>query len=279
MPVLKRRAELRQGGGEDGLAVLHLQVAVRAVAAFPLADAPRAKQVDEVRGPVVLREGHRDLVGDAVAVGVAFLDGLADLVELLGGGGHLKAQLVQPRLVDELDALGLVVRVGEVADGQGVDVAVHLRDHVQQLRIRREHLREVGSVLLGQVLVQRHEQGRVVDDLILVQGGEERVGQIAGGQHDVHLVDNRGVIHGIPVDLHAGGLLSVHGTGLRGNSVALVQRMLTGDDGDLVAGSHRGHRKRAEHQAHSQKQGQEFFHGSTSFTYFNASALGTGFSP
>ena len=238
MPVFQTGAELGQGSGEDRLAVFHLQVAV--AAAFPFADAPGAQQVDEVGRPVVLGEGHGDLIGFAVAVGVALLDGLADFVELFGGGGHFQSQLVQPGLVDELDAFALVVGVGEVADGQGVDVAIHLGDHVDQLRILLEHLHQVGGVFLGQILVERNEHRQVADDLGLGQKRQERVRQVAGSQHDIDLFAGGSGVQLVVVDLDAGGLLGVLGADLVGGAAALVQAVQVDGDGELFAFRHCG---------------------------------------
>ena len=214
--------------------------------------------------PVVLGEGHGDFIGFAVAVGVAFLDGLADFVELFGSGGHFQFQLVQPGLVDELDAFALVVGVGEVADGQGVDVAVHLRDHVDQLGILFEHLHQVRSVFFGQVLVQRHEQGQIADHLRLVDDGQESVGHIAGSQHDVDLLTGGSGIQLVIVDLDARGLFRVLGADLVGGAAALVKGVQVDGDGERFAFRHGGKGDQGERQAQHQDQGKESFHESTS---------------
>ncbi len=217
-----------------------------------------------MRRPVVLGEGHGDFIGFAVAVGVAFLDGLADFVELFGSGGHFQSQLVQPGLVDELDAFALVVGVGEVADRQGVDVAVHLGDHVDQLRILLEHLHQVRSVFFGQVLVQRNEQGQIADHLRLVDDGQESVGQVARSQHDVDLFAGRSGVQLVVVDLDASGLLGVLGADLVGGAAALVKAVQVDGDSELFAFRHGGQGDQGERQAQHQDQGKESFHGSTS---------------
>lgn len=223
-----------------------------------------AQQVDEVRRPVVLGEGHGNFIGFAVAVGVAFLDGLADFVELFGSGGHFQSQLVQPGLVDELNAFALIVRVREVADGQGVDVAVHLRDHVDQFRILLEHFHQVGGVFFVQVLVQRNEQGQVADDLSLGQKRQKRVRQVAGSQHDVDLLTGGSGIQLVIVDLDARGLFRVLGADLVGCAAALVKAVQVDGDGERFAFRHGGKGDQGERQAQHQDQGKESFHGSTS---------------
>ena len=147
------------GGHADHLALVgHGQVLQGVGIAITL-----AKAVDEDEGvlaAVVDDAGHGDDVAVDVELGFqgsgVVTEGDEDGLELVHGGGHLQAQEVQPRGVDEghvAQQLDGGVVVAQLLDpGQAPDVALRVPAHGLILRHLLKDLFQVGHILVNIVL-------------------------------------------------------------------------------------------------------------------------------
>ena len=104
-----------------GRAILHNAVLFKDA----VADAPVMHERHEVRTIVgaILADREGDFIRNFIAVGIAFLDGLEHVVQILSGLGRFKVQLVQPILTIEVDLRA--GNGGTLANEANVAVAVH----------------------------------------------------------------------------------------------------------------------------------------------------------
>ena len=238
----------------------------------------------EVHAQTDASEGNL-IVGVAVAVGVLLLEGGQHSHQLVHGGGHFQAQVLQPLHVDDRHVAGHGA-LGH-AGGQGVDMPVGGGGDGLERRHFLKGLRQVGHVLRNQVL-QGEEILHVVDDVGLVEGLET---QHHVGQHTLAASQQNGLLvapvvggHNLPFNLHVGFLLQVHQEGIGGEGIAHVApahgQHAEGDglvhNGHALGVEARGdlrHSRRAGEQHGQRKhQGQQLFHGSTSFYLLNGVA-------
>ena len=166
-------------GGHD-LAVLDVEhVGVVGVQERVQQERPRA------RTPTVGEPGQRQLVGDAVAVRILSLERTQHLAQLLGGGGNLQAELVQPHLVDP-HLLRHAAVVALLVGGEYVHVAVRPGALLEEVGRRVDHVPDVVAVLFDDV-IERDEQPLRAVQVLLVVGdvhSHHHVGQLGAAVHD-----------------------------------------------------------------------------------------------
>ena len=155
--------------------------------------APDAVHGTQVLGEsVVGHEGERDLVGLAVAVGVAVAEGDQHVAQLPGGGGNPQPQRVQPALVDHVVLLQ-VVGLQEQEPGQRLHLPLGVEHVGQRLRLLGEDAVQVGGVALAEVRPQvgHHALLQQLGDQVLLQAAdaEHQMRVVIGGEHDRHLLD------------------------------------------------------------------------------------------
>ena len=150
---------------------------------------------------------HRDLVGLAVAVRIAVLEGLEHGLQFVPGGRHLKAQLVQPRLVDEHVRGGDAVALASIGRQQVV-VAVVI-DHLLGGRALLEELLDVRQLI--HVLGEIQEVVRVLGDIVQVEQRQADIGEVAGHHLGVLLLAPGVVGDLLPLDVAVAGRLKLLG--------------------------------------------------------------------
>ena len=196
--------------GDDALVrqgVDHLFVVGDHIVVGVVAVAEGAEQHAHVLIAAVHDEGERQ------AVGMGLLEGAQHLGELVGGGGHIQAQLIQPGFVDPgnaADGLDGFLAAAQLLDpGEGVDVAVGGGDEGAVLGIFVQHLLQVGHVLVDEVI--HRDDGAVLgvaQQVVLAHlGVKDHVGQFLLGQGQLLFLAELVVHVDRPVDVDVGGFL------------------------------------------------------------------------
>ena len=147
--------------------------------------------------------GHGYLVGLAVAVGVAGLERAQHVGELIGGGGHLQAQGVQPGGVHvELAALLHAVE-GALHTGHAVDVAIRHGQPGEYRRVALSNHRVVVAVAVDEVGygAQYAFLNAIALDVGILHAGEQHLRVGAGVEHEHqlfgdHVAGQRGDVQG-----------------------------------------------------------------------------------
>ena len=203
------------GGADDLLVVGHNDVTAGVGIAVAFAEA--VAEDGAVLVAAADDAGERNDVAVDVELSLEFVgmiaEGNQDLFELIGRGGHLEAEEVQPRDVDEghvSDGLDSGVAAAELLNpGQGPDVAVLVGAHGTVLRELLKDLEEVRHVLVD-VVFQGDEDALlgVLQDIGVAQaGGRNEFGQgLDVGQLERDLVAPLVGLDGLPVDMDVGRL-------------------------------------------------------------------------
>ena len=202
--------------------------------------------------------GHGDLVIHAVAVQVAGVGkGLQHFSQLVGSGGHLHVNLIQPILVDQQGTGGQNQALHLLDVGEAVHVAIGIGDFQLVLSVLVQNLLNGGAILSNQVLGgQEHILVGIAHDEVRGLAADEvpeHVGQVvAGSQHQGDLLGGGGSVRveHSPLELHAGilipalhhgHLVDVHSTGSVAHdgggqlaAVGLFKGRLIGDDGQFA---------------------------------------------
>ena len=151
-------------------------------------------------------------------------------MQLIQGGGHGQAQVVQPLLVHpELGGDGAVIAL--VDHGQAVDVAIQLGDQALGARILFKDL--VDEVALGLDQVVQGQEGALADAVLGDHGvvhaaHQEDVRIVAAGQDQAQLLSAALVGDQLELEVHVGDFLDPLHKGI----------VLPGRDGRMVSDGH-----------------------------------------
>ena len=228
----------------DGAVALQHQVVADVVG--PVGEAEAGVEDVLAPAPLVKAGGHGQGGAGVVAVvlvaHVVVLEGLQHVVQLVEGGGHFEAEVIQPCLVDHRvlgDGVdGVVLFLADaggahlLGGGQAVDAAVAHGDGRLDVGVGLQDGGQVRHDVGGDVGLEVDEDAvrAVVGQVVVGEThAHESVGPVAAGDADVDLL-GQGVAHGVPLDRDAGGLLHLVQHLVVG--VAGGQRALPADDGE-----------------------------------------------
>ena len=229
----------------------------------------------EVHPAGFLAAAGGDFISDAVAVGVAGLEGAQHFHQFVLGGGHFQAQLVQPVLTDH-GAMALIVKdLGHVPDAV-LAGGVALADDVPH--ILAHHFPAMGRVFLQ--VVGQIQDGAVVDQLVLhAVDHHVHVGGVARRDAQIELLGVGGAAVPLDVghdDAKAQDILIevVHDAVLFGGQIAgVVALELNVFRQHIILGQSLGRGGKAGGKQHCDQHcghdaGKRFLHGEASFYYF-----------
>ena len=239
-PGQQRAILLRRQHLGDRAVLVHRDVVIVGIDAECMAQEPQIPHAGE---------GQRDLViALAVAVHIPVTEDPQHLGQLLGGGGHAQACLVQPGLVDPHG----VVELQLVNGGQRSYLAGGQRHRLHPFRMRIQQRPQVRRILL--------QVGLEVDDLAGLQpllrllwgkgGLEEHIGQLHRAGKHLRLGSLPGfrslVLHQVKVNASALLHALEEQIGLPVTARFLVVIASHGKDGlRISAGKHRQHQHKA----------------------------------